>query len=180
MTSIIDDKLYELITKNENFEFAYDISQRFAEIETRLWKEFWANFKNKLNGLNSNFQFNDFESGFDFYIKKWKKSRYYLAINESNRMEFGVEIDFTGSKKQFQEIRNFLSEEFENDEYIDNKANTLIYYINFNENFELIHNLKKILPENRDKLIEESVLIIERVVERIINEIDAFENGFNK
>ena len=39
MASEIDDKKYELITRTENFDFAYDIVENFQSIKERLVHE---------------------------------------------------------------------------------------------------------------------------------------------
>lgn len=181
MTSIIDDKIYELITKSENFEFAYDIRQRFDEIQNRIWIEFWADFQYNLKNEYCNFYIKEVaenEWAFDFYDKKWKKARFYFNIDD-NYLQYGIELDFVGNKKQFQQIRGFLSEIFINEE-ISEKNDKIWYYNNCDEKFETAHNLKMILPENRSKIISDYVSVFVRFAEKVIIEINNFEENISK
>ena len=153
MVSIIDNKMYDLITKSENFDFAWDINERFISVKERLVEEFWneiiAYFKSNLEGFKIE---NEEEQYVEFKSKSYNKLSFYLQICE-NQIIYGLLIYHNGTKKKKSEIESYFSDKFEsyipydNEKYFD-------FYETQTENLTTLDGLKKILPENRDKLIE--------------------------
>lgn len=168
MTSEIEEKIYDLVTKNENFEFAFDIHSRFESIKERMIQEFWdlliISFKKKFpNYKFSNEENNDFN--FEIFISSIKNTSFYINFEEET-YQYGFGILHNGTKKNIKEIE----EKFINvlNEYSYEPENkTSWFYENNEEEFESSFGLKKILPKNRTLLIEKYIKDFEKMIESV-------------
>lgn len=158
MASVIEDKTYELITKTENFDFAYDIYERFDSITERLIIEFWNLLILKLKKELPDYKFTDRNSPnphFDITIKPLTKIMFYVGIYDS-QFQYGISITHNGTKKKIQELEDKFKDVFEEYEY--NEKNKVSWFFeNGEESFSTLFGLKKILPENRSILIDKYI-----------------------
>lgn len=155
MASIIDDKIYNLISKSENFDFAHDIYERFDSIKERIIQEFWNNLILKLAAELRDIKFterNDQPFHFDLSIKSINGIKLFVGIYD-NQFQYGISITHKGSKKNIQELEEYFQDAFDQYEY-DDKIKTSWFFEVGEEDFNTLSGLKKILPENRDVLIQ--------------------------
>lgn len=155
MASIIDDKMYNLISKSENFDFAFDLYERFDSIKERIIQEFWNNFISKLAAERRDFKFtdrNDQPFHYDLSIKSIKGIKLFVGIYD-NQFQYGISITHKGSKKRIQELMIYFQDAFDEYDYED-KIKTSWFFEVGEEDFNTLSGLKKILPENREVLIQ--------------------------
>ncbi len=168
MTSEIEEKIYDLVTKNENFEFAFDIHSRFESIKERLIQEFWdlliISFKKKFpNYKFSNEENNDFNC--DVSIKTIPNFTFYFLLDD-NVYEYGFVFQHNGTKKQ----KNEAQDKFENileECILDFDDKSSLFYENGKEEFNNLFSLKKILPENKALLIEKYINDFEKMTQSV-------------
>ena len=174
MNSVIDNKLFALITKSENFEFAYDISERFESIKQRLWDEFWNDFQKKLKFEHDDFNIetiSDWE--FIFYQRKWKIFKFYFNLR-GNSMEYGVGTN----RKEYKNLFTLINNDFQeilSDLKVENKNNELWYFTKCDDNVTKLQGLKKILPENKAKIISEYYDLFRGLFDEINDIIQKYE-----
>lgn len=153
MVSIIENKMYDLITKSENFDFAWDINERFISVKERLVEDFWneiiAYFKSNLDGFKME---NEEEQYVEFTSKSYIKLTFILQIHE-NQIVYGISINHNGTKRKKSEIESFFCDEFDSCTDGDNDK-YFYFYETQTEDLTSLDGLKKILPEKRGKLIE--------------------------
>ena len=151
MESIIDNKMYDLITKCENFDFAWDINERFVTVKERLVEDFWNEivlyFKRNLEDFKF---FNEDIQYIEFKSKQYDKLIFFLQVSDGDT-SYGYIINHNGTKKKKSEIISYFCDILLKD---DSNDNSLFFIETKDENLTTLNGLKKILPEKRDKLIE--------------------------
>jgi hypothetical protein len=153
MESIIDNKMYELITKSENFDFAWDINERFVTVKERLVEDFWNEIVLYFKRNLEDFKFiNEERHYIELKSKLHIKLEFILQIHE-NQIVYGLTTKHNGTKKKKSEIESLFSDEFEDYTECD-EGKSFYFYETEDENLTTLDGLKKILPEKRDKLIE--------------------------
>ena len=166
MTTAIEDKMYELITKDENFNFAYDLSEHFESIKERLIKEFWDTLVLKFRKELLDYKVkedNAYETHLDISSKSFTKVSFYVGVYES-KLEYGISISHNGTKKKFRELEDIFSDIFEGyDPEVHNKVSWFFEY--GEEEFDSLFVLKKLLPENRDELINKYIHDFKKMIE---------------
>jgi len=172
MTSLIDDKLYDLITKTENFEFAFDIRDRFDTVIGRIYKEFWELLQKFLIDENKNYDIkNTSQWEFIFKQKNWKHFTFYFEWKDDDNFNFGFGF-YNTIKTKFKEINSKLEDfEFEQDE------NGLWFQTTFEENFTKLSGLKKILPETRNEIFVKLNSEINEFYKKLEDIIIEYENN---
>jgi hypothetical protein len=176
MATQIEDKTFELITKNENFEFAFDLHSRFDSIKERLIQDFWVQLVLKFKKEFHEFKFTD-RQGVDQHafmaIKTFRKVQFYIEINETC-FEYGIAISHNGTKRKIAELEERFIELFD-DNGNDDDENTYYFYENGEEDFTKLFGLKKILPENRSSLIDKYILDFKKLYDSKQNDLIEFE-----
>lgn len=174
MNSVIDNKLFDLITKIENFEFAYDISERFESIKQKLWDEFWNDLQSKLKNEHDDFtieKISDWE--FIFFQRKWKIFKFYFNL-DSDYMQFGIGSNNVNYKKLFPNINEKFQEilaAYEN----EITENELWYYLKCDDDVTKLQGLQRILPANREKIISEYYGLFKVMLDDIYETVKNFE-----
>lgn len=155
MTSDIEDRMYELITKVENFKFAYDINERFDSIKERIIQEFWETLflKIKEEFPEGNYtKFDLYEQAMGFSFQSYRDILFITGI-ENSKLYFGISVSHKGTKKRMQEVKDQFVDLFEIYEY-DDEYKSSDFYNWANEDFDSHSGLNKILIDNRDVLID--------------------------
>lgn len=157
MESIIDDKIYELSIKEENFELVYDINQRFESIKDRLYEEFWASLVVYLKNNSTNLVVRNQD---DWLIllqdNKWNLSKLYIQWEEDEKIIFGLSIGDLKYKKQIGVVyESLMKKDFLTDFTPDIIDNSVDFYKEFNYDFSKLYGLKKLLPAYRTDLFQE-------------------------
>jgi len=174
MNSVIDNKLFDLITKVENFEFAYDINERFESIKERLWEDFWNDLQKKLKSEHDDFMIektSDWE--FIFVQRKWKVFKFYFNLH-SDYMEFGVGSNNADYKSLFPKISESFQDLLPDYENEINK-DELWYFMDCDDDVTKLQGLKRLLPDNREKIITEYYSLFKRLLDEIQETIIKFE-----
>lgn len=146
MRSIIDDKMYELITKEENFQFAYDVNGRFDSIKERVIQEFWEALYLKIREEYPEGEFIKFdlyEQALGFSIKSNRDLFFILGI-ENYKLYYGISVSHKGTKKKMQEINDQFNDLFEYYEY-DEDYKLFDFYDWAVEDFDSYSGLNKLL-----------------------------------
>ena len=159
------NEIYTFITKEDNFEFAYEISEKFSEITEKLRNEFWKKIILYCeNTLDHTFKLSIDES--EELIKITSTSwNFSLIIEGWNYMEeifLEIMIDTQNRKKRKELEAIFIDEEFlnslgfeESEEKSDKEAEMILI-----KELDSSHMLKKIIPSKRDFLVEKIAKII--------------------
>jgi hypothetical protein len=155
MASVIDNKKFELITRTENFDFAFDIYENFEMIKERLVLEFWdlllIRFKSEItNSKVTERQGTD--HAVDLTYKSLSNVTFYLGIYDS-QFQYGIWFAHNGTKKKVQELEDLFKDRFEFYEY-NEKEKLSWFFESEDEDFDSLHGLKKLLPEHRNGLID--------------------------
>ncbi len=182
MNSIIDNKIFDLITKSENFEIAFDINERYADIVYRLDQEFWNLLLKK---VKSNFKINvlsDTDRLWEFEVipKGWEKFvMFFRWDDKEDKVYYGVGTDKLKTKKQQDMIHENLEELLVDFEVI--KGNFEIWFkYPYGDDFEKLSGLKKILPETREKTVDRYYLIFTTFLEMLSKKIIQTESKLKK
>jgi len=180
MASIIDDKLFELVTKSENFEFAYDISERFESIKEHLRIEFWKEFQKKLKTEHPDFVIEEINSlYFHFKNRRWSILTFYFSISEVDTMNYGIGSTNKRIKSKFPELIDDLQNKLFDFE-IESEYDGYWFYASCSDNLKSLQGLKRILPDNRDKIIAEYYNIFKKLLDDIKETILRFEESIKK
>jgi|AntAceMinimDraft_15_1070371.scaffolds.fasta_scaffold08896_2 hypothetical protein len=183
MESIIDDKIYELSTKEENFELVYDINQRFESIKERLRKEFWASLLIYLKNNSTNLIIrNEDDWLISLQDKKWNLFKINIEWGNDYVMNYGLYIEELKYKKQTRQVYKYLVKldfltDFNQDIYED--ADGLCFYKYFSHDFTKLYSLKKLLPENRTDLFKELSQSLNELHKQIENNFIEIEERIN-
>jgi len=178
MASIIEDKTYELITKVENFDFAFDLYSRFDSIKERLIQDFWLRLVLKFKNEYKEFNFKErpgVEQHAYMTLKSLSKVQFYIGIYDSE-FQIGIAINHNGTKKKIQELEDRFNDLFE-EKWNDEKGKVIWFFECKEEDFSTLFGLKKILPENRDNLIDKYLLDFKILFESKQNELTEFEEN---
>jgi len=173
MVSIIDDKKYQLITKSENFEFAYDLYNNFDSIKSRLIQEFWDKLSIMINKNLQNSDITEEGQCITFNTSSLGKIIYYYWISQ-NRFEYGIEFNHNGTKKTVMNIEDNFIDLFEH-KYDNQKEKAYSLFHRQNEDFSKLSGLVKILPENRNELIEKYATDFKDMKNKLDNMLIEFE-----
>jgi hypothetical protein len=176
MDSIIDNKFFDLITKDENFEFAYDINERFENIRQKLWIDFFDDLRKKLKLEHNDFiieKTDDWE--FVLSYRKWNVFKFYYNFKDDH-IKIGILSNYIKNKKLFSEI-DMCFREIMPDFSVEINTEEFRYFIICDEDLSTLHGLKRILPENREKIISEYYLKFKRLLEDIQESIIKFEES---
>jgi hypothetical protein len=157
MESIIDDKIYELSTKEENFELVYDINQRYESIIERLSEEFWASLLIYLKNNSANLVIrNEGEWLISLQDKKWNLFKIYIEWKDDDIINYGLYIEELKYKKQIRQVYEYLTKlDFLTDFNPDVTDDGVCFDKEFSYDFTKLYGLKKLLPENRTDLFKE-------------------------
>jgi hypothetical protein len=166
MTTIIEDKIYELVTKKENFEFALDIHTHFDSIKERLIEEFWDLLILNFKTINSNFLITTTVINyFEISIKNIPNILFYFNI-DGNKFQYGFGVIHKGTKKTIEEI-NYKFEGILDLTEFEKEEKTSWFYVEVEEKFNELFGLKKILPENRNILIDKYIQDFDKMVQSV-------------
>lgn len=155
MASIIDNKLFELITKSENFEFAYDISERFENVKEQLRNEFWKGFQKKLKTEHPDFIIEEINNWyFHFRNRKWSILSFYFSIYDVENMNYGIGSTNKRIKSKCPELVDDLKNKLLDFE-VESEYDGYWFCSYCSDNIKSLQGLKRILPDNRDKIITE-------------------------
>ena len=169
--------LYEFICKEENFEFAHEISEHFGEIERKIKNDFWKEVFNQcMSNLDDSFRvrFDEDEETIELKKNTWQ---FGLICRDWGYEDVWLEVKIlTKTKRKRKELEGlFLDEELiarlgfedleEEEDYVSG--------IRLAENFNKLSTLKKILPSNRKELINQ-------YSNKIIKKVKILEEEFKK
>lgn len=169
---------YEFICKEENFEFAHEISENYRKIERKLKSDFWKEVFNKCkSNLDDSFKvrFDEVEEIVELKKNNWQFG--LICRNWGYDDEIWIEVKIiTKHKRKRKELEGlFLDEDligrlgFEDlDEDEDFVSGMMLI-----ENFNKLSTLKKILPSNRGDLVNQ-------YSNRILGKIKILEEEFKK
>jgi hypothetical protein len=178
MASVIEDKLFELVTKSENFDFSYDIYERFDSIKERMVLDFWNLLILKLKKEFQDLKLLD-RSGSNFHLdishKSLKITTFYIGIYEL-QFQFGISITHNGTKKKVQELEDRFRDLFLEYEY-NEKEKISWFFESEEEDFSTLFGLKKILPENREILLDNYFSDFKVMIDTKLEEILDFEKS---
>ena len=180
-----EDELYKFITEPKNFEFAYEIKDKYGDIEERLKKEFWNKVKSycdtecpKSLSLKTNDDFVDGAEPHLYYDKdNWEffgigllylmsEPIYGIYFNKlKNRTENTI-IKYANDLKI---LDDFNIESDEEDRYFAWK--------NTNHDFQNLNLsvLKKILPNKQDEMVKLYGNYLINLAKEIEDTIDEWE-----
>jgi hypothetical protein len=178
MNTLIDDKLYELVTKIENFEVAYDISQRIKFYEDRLREEFLKELLKKIKNEHQELESTEII-----------ENKFFINRRDWNTLEFCCEIDsnkFYISIGQFKKVKSSTTRSAIIKKILD--SYNLEHYINENEpehwlftssdhDFSKLEGLKVILPDNRDKIISEYYELFKKMYDIVLKVANEYEKN---
>ena len=190
MMSPYEEKMFDCLTREDNFLLATDIVRIFPDLRKNLIKQFWEEImKKKLNEKIKN----KWEIKIRGNIGTDPSSDYFLSIQLSQYPYVFVGFDSLSEKLRYglwiyphgyppdndkkdvldrEKIKTHVSEKIEEPwNHVD--ENNLFYSKETDYDFENDHTLKKILPENRDGLAEKFCDIILEFAEKL--EKDALE-----
>lgn len=166
MNTKFDNEFYKFFIKKENFEYGYDIHKNFKPvILDRLYKEFWKILKHTIaDNFKRKFEINEYEEwGFYVCIKEWKYFKLFLGWEEDIHISYSLVIETKNHKK----ISKFIGA---NDLFSDLERIENSYYYrydkDFDENFTELNSLIRLLPENRQELIDELIHYLEKFVSK--------------
>jgi hypothetical protein len=179
MASEIDDKKFELITRTENFDFAYDIVENFQSIKERLVHEFWDLLLKRFRNENPDCKIDDsLEQQVDIKYKAFNDVTYYFSIIDDH-FEYGIYFANNGSKKKIQELESFFKESF-NEDMNDEEQKLSFFYDIEDEDLDSLYGLKKLLPANRDQLIEKYIKDYQKKYKAIFKLLSNYYNRRKK
>lgn len=152
--------LYEFICKEENFEFAYEISEYFGEVESRLKSDFWQEvFKKCKSNLDDSFKLRLDEEAELIELKKdsWKFT--LICRDWVYSEEVWIEVKLTTKNKR---KRKELEGLFLDDELIEKlgfecleEDEDIVSGMQITDNFNKLSTLKRILPSNREEMVNQ-------------------------
>ena len=150
--------LYEFICREENFEFAHEISEYFGQIEEKLKNDFWQEvFKKCKSNLDDSFRLRlDRES--ELIELKKDSWEFTLICRDWEYNEVWIEVKLTTrNKRKRKELEGlFLDEELIDKlgfEYLEEED--IVSGMKITENFDKLSTLKRILPTNREELVNQ-------------------------
>jgi hypothetical protein len=186
MTTVLEKKIYELVTKSENFEIAFEIHEKFGGVKEQLIEDFWQfllkRVKNSFEEMIIEYNEADDENSIWLTPKKNYKNRfqsYCIYFEESERIEIAIRIiDRLTNGKQKIVLERYdeliKSKDMHSFNIQPDNGNTW-FYKDFDEDFKKIHGLRKILPENRNALIDEYIKSMQSFIDETIEEVDEIE-----
>ena len=181
MASEIDDKKFELITRTENFDFAYDIFENFQSIKERLVNEFWDLLLKRFKKVISNCKItdrSDTKLAVDVTYKSLKNVNFYIGIY-SDQLQYGIWFKNKGSKKNIHELELFFKDSFDEYDPDEKKKNSYFFEVE-DENLDSLYGLKKLLPANRDQLIEKYIKDYQKKYKAIFKLLSNYSNRRKK
>lgn len=152
------DTLYKFITKEENFDLAFEINQEFYDIVSRMLFEFWEAVKKYVeDNLPEDFKVKLYFED-DKMIEVYKKRRdFSIAIFDLDETpRIGIYIEAEDEVKNIELKEKLLDKqllddlELIEDEFVDD----FIAYHELREDFDSLSVLRKILPSNKDILVK--------------------------
>lgn len=179
MNSIIDDKIFELSTKKENFELVYDINQSYDTMIERLKNEFWQKLFHHLetNIANLVVKFHDE----DFWTillkdKSWNYLRLYIEWADDDKIYYGIYTEGLRYKKVNLVKQNLADLEMLTDFKPEITEDSVCYYSKYNYDFTKLSGLKRLLPETRIELFNEFSKSLENLYEKMNPKLLEIEN----
>lgn len=173
MTSKIKDKIYQLITQADNFEFAYDLNSNFDSIKERIIDEFWEDVISSLKDRYSELIIKEESEEIKLSSKKFKGISFFLGLYDYEDFQQGLCVEYNGTKKMQKIIEDEFIDLFD-DDMLDGKDSVFWFYETKNENFQELASLKKILPENRKTLIDKYISDFDRMYNTYLGKIIDF------
>jgi hypothetical protein len=176
-----NEEVFRYLTKEGNFETAFEICQYFPDIKETLIIDFWKLVETKLKEYDKNSEWQIIlsdnilqkESSLDIKKEKW----YGLTIHYgdlSSRLYYGIYFDYNKRNKDRDKINAYINESKKLTNRLkitpDNQWHLGWCYKEYN--FFEIKTLKRILPNNRDSLIEELAQFILKFAVDLKDEID--------
>lgn len=150
----IEDKVFDFLTKKDNFQSAYEIHQKFPLIKDKLIVEFWMRVGEEVKSLIKNSKW-EFEFDASNILHKYSG----LYINITNTMgvgfgklagetDYGIWIDDNDETLNRERILEYVRtlkglEQWE-------QSDIWPAYRILDHNFSEIRTLLEIIPENRD------------------------------
>lgn len=169
-----DQKIFDFLIQEENFEFAYEIYELFPEVRDKLIEDFWKSVKHRLQKLVNDtiWEVKFWESNFSAW---WKLGLFLNSGTEDIRViyeklqekpYYGLWLDMETDELDRSKIIDYMSsvEILQHRGGYDGK-----YWFGREEigdDFQSYRTLKKILPKNREVTVNEySQLLYEFAVE---------------
>ena len=183
MNSIIDNKIFELSTKKENFELVYDINQSYNTIIERLKKEFrqelFYYLKTNISNLIVTFHEND--GYISLQDKSWDYFKLYIEWADDGKIDYGIYTDGLKYKKNIELVfQNLRESEMFTDFDAKTYEDMVCYYTKYNYDFTKLSGLKRLLPETRIELFHEFTKSLEKLYERMNPELLEIEKKIAK
>jgi len=157
MNTTIDDKIYELATKPENFEFAWDINEKFDDIKERLQHDFLQLLYKKSKSIDECL----FIRGekWMFIIKHPNDSiiHSFFSFKGDNWIKIGIGIDSSNTDNVKAKFYEHFSDLFNKLGYNQIKVANMDCFQYGIIDINNLSNFKKILSNNREKTAEEFI-----------------------
>ena len=180
--SIYEEEMFKYITKVENFEVAFEISELFPDVTKKVIAQFWGQVKNKLIESTNNTHwvvsldddvFSTWSS-LNLTREKWKESFYVMYEKLHENVYYGLWINYEHNDLDMNRIVRHV----ENIEslYDMKKSKYWLGYTHIGEDFNSINTLKKILPSRNNDLADELAKLLFDFAEEIKPEVDVM-NG---
>jgi hypothetical protein len=174
MESIIDEKIYELSVKEDNFDLVFDINQRYDSIIERLQFDFWNELAEYMKIKSQEKVEREDDWLISLRNQKVKNLKIYVEWQNEESITYGVLIDNLKNRKQTNLIFNSLTD-FLIDFDSKMEGKSVDFFKDFDYDFSKLHGLKKMIPVNRTKLFDDFFETIERLREQIQNHLPELE-----
>ena len=176
--SIYEDEMFKYMTKKENFEVAFEISELFPQVKNKLIEEFWKKVNSNLIKMTDSLDWKIdldeeiFSTYSSLYVgrDKWKESFYTCYEKLHEGVYYGLWFDCDDSTLDANKIRKY-SERIECLQETKKSKHWLGYRL-IGENFNSIKTLKKILPDSREDFSNELADFLYRFTEEIKPDIE--------
>lgn len=163
------NEIYKFIIQEDNFEFAYEIAEKFPDIKDKLRNDFWqeviihcqkkldSSFKLTIDHNEELIEIKSMSWDFSLIIQDWS----YIE-----EVYLEVQIDTKSRKKRKELEAIFIDEEFlnilnfeESEEKSDTEAGVILI-----KELEHLHMLKELIPSKRAPLVNKiSDIILEKI-----------------
>ncbi len=150
----IEDKVFDFLTKKDNFQSAFEIHQKFPQIKDKLIVEFWMRVGEEIKPLIDNAKW-EFELDESNILHKY--SGLYINITDimgvgfgqlAGGTDYGIWIDDNDETLNRERILEYVRTLQGLEEW--NQSDIWPAYKLLNHDFSEIRTLVEIIPENRD------------------------------
>ena len=183
--SVFDQKVFDFITKEENFESAFEIHQKMEDRKGQLIIKFWELVAIKMEHRPADKwkMFNNESEEIGIYLDEWMDSTgtifcvYFFDI--FSKLKYGIFIDELNKKRQFD--NNKIDEYVYTNIFLSNyEAEEELIFQETQYDFNDLNTLKQILPHNREKLANELVQTLFDFAEKAIEPIKEMSKMIKK